>query len=72
MPSIKAERLEFGLGLNGGDSIASAKALRVACYDILGTMREEQDRMVKRILAGLAFRLAQQAQLTDAGEGEAK
>ena len=39
--------------------------LRKACYAILDLARTEKDVGVKRVLAGHAFTLAQQAQLVD-------
>lgn len=37
--------------------------LRSACYAIIAVARAEPDKAVKRILAGRAFALAQEAQL---------
>ena len=45
--------------------------MRTAVYVILAAVRDHEDRMVKRVLAGQAFALAQQAQMcswADAGE----
>ena len=62
MRSDGPEELAQGIVVNGG-TIPTAADLRSACYDILHVVDVESNRAVKRILAGVAFTLAQQAQL---------
>lgn len=49
--------------------LPSPDVLRIACYDILKAVRSEGDGHVRRILAGLAFGLAQDAEVESRRSG---
>jgi len=72
VPRAKVHGLEFGFESDSGNSTPSPKDLRAACYGILGVVRGEQNRTVKRVLAGLAFALAQHAELASRPETKPK
>lgn len=65
-------QLAPGARPNGGHALPTARELRAACYAMIGIAEAETEPAVRRILAGEAFALAQQAQLQGWADGKKK